>query len=53
MSTSEKRDLMCRRCNMPVDGAMLRVDKDGHPVHESCYIDELVESTNPKKDDVA
>ena len=45
--------LVCRRCGQPVLGAIIRVDQNGHPLHERCYLDELLESIEEKKDDAA
>ncbi len=45
--------LVCRRCNQPVLEATVRVDHDGHPLHESCFLDELLESIEEKKDSAA
>ena len=46
--------LVCRRCNQPSAGSHDQgVDHDGHPLHERCYLDELLESIEEKKDSAA
>ena len=49
MSTAILPTVTCRRCHQPINlGPQVRIDNDGRPIHERCFLDQMVEEKNRK-----